>query len=171
MLDPAIPRSGPRSMDARGFAHVVLQHAFANLEEDYTLSDPCYAIVSSNYVNVASRVGFHFSAVDTYCSQFQDQNYITFRFKGGAADMIRRMRRIEAIGRILRSLGFTADVIGDLVTARYDKHDEQDTLGTIEMIGRLLQFMRQMDAAMTSDAVIDSVVDGFLAGRYRADAS
>jgi hypothetical protein len=57
------------------------------------------------------------------------------------------------------------------VTARYDKHDERDTLHTIEMIGRLLQFMRQMDAAMTSDGVIENVVDGFLAGRYGAERS
>jgi pyruvate,water dikinase len=157
-------------MDARGFMHVVLRQAFVNPQEDDTLRDPCYAIVSDTYVNVSARVGFHFSAVDSSCSDATLQNYVAFRFKGGAADAVRRVRRVDAIGRILRQLGFVTDVTDDLVTAQYVKQAREQTLHALEMLGRLLQFMRQMDAAMVSDAAVDQVVDDFLAGRYGLEA-
>jgi pyruvate,water dikinase len=166
MLHKGIPRFGARSMDTRGFVQIVLRQAFADPEADATLRDPCYAIISDAYVNLAARVGFHFSAVDGYCCDFESQNYLAFRFKGGAADTVRRTRRAEAIARILRDLGFTTDLAHDLVTAQYVKQPKTSTLRALEMLGRLLQFMRQMDAAMTSDEMVDRVVDDFLSGRY-----
>ncbi len=168
MLHPAIPRYGPRALDAKGFFQVVMQQALSP-EEDGTLRDPCFAIVSSTYVNLSARVGFHFSAVDAYCTEQQTENYIAFRFKGGAADVGRRMRRVEAIARILRHFGFATEVVNDLVTAQFIKHEREDTLRTLEIVGRLLQYMRQMDAAMASDQVADRVVDAFISGRYGLD--
>jgi pyruvate,water dikinase len=166
MLHPAIPRFGPRSIDAKGFLDVVLRQALANPQDDTTLRDPCYAIISDRYVNLATRVGFHFSAVDAHCGDVARENSVTFRFKGGAAGEVRRRRRVEAIARILRHSGFSTDVTGDLVNAQYRRRERGDTLRALEMLGRLLQFMRQMDAAMASDRVVTEVVDDFLSGRY-----
>jgi pyruvate,water dikinase len=163
MLHKDIPRFGPRAMDAKGFLHVVMRQAFADPEWDRTLRDPCYAIISDSYVNLATRVGFHFSAVDAYCSDAINLNYITFRFKGGAADEVRRVRRVRAIGRILKELGFSATVTGDLVAAQFLKRDRRDILRNLEMLGRLLQFMRQMDAAMASEQVMEQTIADFLA--------
>jgi pyruvate,water dikinase len=166
MLHPAIPRFGPRAMDAQGFFQVVMEQALSPSEWDRTLRDPCYAIISDRYVNLASRVGFHFSAVDAYCTDSLNQNYITFRFKGGAADEVRRARRVRAIAGILTALGFATEVKADLVSAQYLKQERASVLHTLDMLGRLLQFMRQMDAAMVSDGTVDRIVAAFLDGRY-----
>jgi pyruvate,water dikinase len=166
MLHPDIPRFGPRSIDTKGLLDVVLRQALANPQDDATLRDPCYAIISDRYVNLATRVGFHFSAVDAYCSDVANQNAVTFRFKGGAAGEVRRRRRVEAIALILRHSGFSTEVTGDLVNAKYRRRERADTLRALEMLGRLLQFMRQMDAAMASDQSVTSVADDFLSGRY-----
>ena len=166
MLHPSIPRFGPRAIDAKGLLDIVLRQALANPHEDATLRDPCYAIISDRYVNLATRVGFHFSAVDAYCTDVASQNSVTFRFKGGAAGEVRRRRRVEAIALILRHSGFSTNVTGDLVDAKYRRRERADTLRTLEMLGRLLQFMRQMDAAMASDERVAKVADDFLSGRY-----
>lgn len=166
MLHPGIQRFGPKAMDAGGFLHVMFRHALTNAEENPALRDPCFAIFSDKYLNMAARVGYHFSAVDAYCTQSIDQNYVVFRFKGGAADQARRVRRVRAIARILGELGFVTDVRGDLVAARFIKQGREETMRAIEMLGRLLQFMRQMDAAMVSDAVSDEVAQAFLEERY-----
>ena len=164
MLHKDIPRFGPRAMDARGFMSVMFRQAFAGPDRDGTLRDPSYAIVSDKYVNLATRVGFHFSVVDAYCTEALNQNYITFRFKGGAADKVRRIRRVAAIARILKKLGFSTTLTRDLVAAQYLKHGQEETLNALEMIGRLLQFMRQMDAAMTSDEAVGRAVEDFFSG-------
>ena len=41
-----------------------------------------------------------------------------------------------------------------------------ETACLIEQVGRLRQFMRQMDVAMTSEAAIDEVKDAFLKEDY-----
>ncbi|MCX6543303.1 MAG: PEP-utilizing enzyme [Acidobacteria bacterium] len=169
MLHPSIPRFGPRAIDTKGLLDVFMRQALANPHEDDTLRDPCYAIISDRYVNLATRVGFHFSAVDAYAGGVASQNSVSFRFKGGAAGEVRRRRRVEAIALILRHLGFSTNVTADLVDANYRRHDLADTLRAVEMLGRLLQFMRQMDAAMTSDERVAEVADDFLAGRYGPD--
>ena len=166
MLHPSIPRFGPRAIDAKGLLDIVLRQALANPHEDATLRDPCYAIISDRYVNLATRVGFHFSAVDAYCTDVASQNSVTFRFKGGADGEVRRRRRVEAIALILRHSGFSTNVTADLVDAKYRRRERADTLRTLEMLGRLLQFMRQMDAAMASDERVAKVADDFLSGRY-----
>jgi pyruvate,water dikinase len=171
MLHKGIPRFGPRAMDAKGFFHVMMRHGLSGAETESTLRDPCYAIVSDRYLNLASRVGYHFSAVDCYCCDAINQNYISFRFKGGAADAVRRERRVRAIAQILRELGFEATVRNDLLAASFRKREPQDILQNLEMLGRLLQFMRQMDAAMSSDAMVDKTVKDFLAGNYGLEPS
>jgi hypothetical protein len=42
----------------------------------------------------------------------------------------------------------------------------EETARMIEQIGRLLQFMRQMDVAMTSEAAVDEIADAFLHEDY-----
>lgn len=57
--------------------------------------DRSYCIASDKYLNFSSRVGYHYSVIDAYCGQTMAKNYITFHFKGGAADEIRRERRVR----------------------------------------------------------------------------
>jgi pyruvate,water dikinase len=166
MLHEKIPRFGPRPIDLRGFFSVMMHHASTSPEEESTFRDPCYAIVSDNYLNYTARVGYHFSVVDTYCSSSTNKNYISLFFGGGAADYVRRSRRARAIAHILKEHGFSVRLTNDLVNARLGKAPRDVTVGQLKMIGSLLQFFRQMDAAMASDETVQVMQDAFLRGDY-----
>jgi len=166
MLDERIPRFGPRPMDVSGFVSVMMRHALTSPEQEQTFRDPCYAIVSDRYLNYTARVGYHFGVVDAYCGFTRNKNYVSFHFKGGAADRVRRSRRVQAIAAVLKEHGFSVVVSEDLVNARIRRGNRDETAEKLEMIGRLLQFFRQMDAAMTSDDSVKFFQDAFLSGNY-----
>jgi len=166
MLDKRIARFGPRPMDLRGFMSIMARHAVTNPEEERTFRDPCYALVSDEYVNYTARVGYHFGVVDAYCGEAINKNYISILFRGGAADFTRRYRRARAIAGILDHYGFSTNVRGDALTARLSKRSQQETASQLEMVGRLLQFFRQMDAAMASEEFVNRVREAFIAGDF-----
>jgi len=68
---------------------------------------------------------------------------------------------------ILREHGFTVEAKGDLVAARYGKAARDQIRAHLEVLGRLLQFMRQLDVAMVDDRMVGEVARAFLEGRYR----
>jgi pyruvate,water dikinase len=166
MLCRKIPRYGPRAMDLGGLFSVMMRHAMTNPEEQDSFQNPCYALISDCYLNYSARVGYHFSVVDTYCSDNPNKNYISFLFRGGAADYVRRSRRIQAICEILKSHGFAVVMKDDAVSARLSKPGFAESMEKLEMIGRLLQFFRQMDAAMATDAHVQLMRDAFIRGDY-----
>ncbi|MCE5336290.1 MAG: hypothetical protein LLG06_17060 [Desulfobacteraceae bacterium] len=166
MLHEKIPRFGPRAMDMRGLFSIMMRHATTSPEEEQSFREPCYAIISDNYVNYTARVGYHFSIVDAYCSSIANKNYISLLFRGGAADYLRRNRRVRAIGDILKEYGFSVEVAHDRASARLSKASKEETLSRIEMIGSLFQFFRQMDAAMVDEHSVAIIRDAFLNGDY-----
>jgi pyruvate,water dikinase len=166
MLHPKIPRWGARPMDVGGFASVVFQHALSSPEQERTFRDPSYALVSDRYLNYAARVGYHFSIVDAYCGDTTNKNYIHLLFRGGAADSVRRGRRARAIALILKEWGLSVELRGDSTTGRIHKMPREETARLLDQVGRLLQFMRQMDVAMTSESAVEQVKDAFLRGDY-----
>jgi len=169
ILDPRLPRFGPRPIDLGGLVSVMMRHALSSPEQDPTFRDPCYALASDLYLNYAVRVGYHFGVVDTFCSPTPSRNYISFRFAGGAADPRRRGRRARSIATVLRECSFTVSAAGDVVQARLTKAGQGETAGHLRTLGRLLQFYRQMDAAMTSDASADCFARAFLEGDFKLE--
>jgi len=166
MLHEKIPRFGPRPMDLGGLLSIMMRHAATGPEADGTFRDPCYAMISDKYTNFTARVGYHFSVVDTYCGETQNKNYISLLFQGGAADYLRRTRRARAMADILKEHGFSVDLKHDLINARLNKGTREETVKQLEMIGSLLQFFRQMDAAMANDDAVILFRDAFLRGDY-----
>jgi pyruvate,water dikinase len=171
MLHKKIPRSGPRPIDMKGLFSIMMRHAATNPEADATFHDPCYALISDCYLNYTARVGYHFSVVDTYCSGSANKNYISILFRGGAADAVRRNRRVRAIAGILKEHGFSVILGDDMVSARLSKASREETVAHLEMVGSLLQFFRQMDAAMKSEAAVAWIKDAFLRGDYDLSGS
>jgi pyruvate,water dikinase len=166
MFHEKIQRFGAKPMDLGGFVSIMMRHAMNTPEQDASFRDPCYAIISDNYLNYTARVGYHFSVVDTYCGLTQNKNYISLVFHGGAADFLRRARRVRAIAGVLEHHGFRVKVNQDIVNARLNKPSREEAIVHLEMIGSLLQFFRQMDAAMTSDEAVAVFRDAFLRGDY-----
>jgi pyruvate,water dikinase len=166
MLHEKIPRFGPKSMDFHGFFSIMMRHAITNPEGERTFQDPCYAMISDNYLNYTARVGYHFGVVDTYCSPTPNKNYISLTFRGGAADLVRRIRRAKAIAGILKEYGFHVGLTNDVVNGRLGKASREEMVGHLKMIGSLFQFFRQMDAAMISDDAAEQFKEAFLKGDY-----
>jgi pyruvate,water dikinase len=171
MLHKDLVSPQPRPIELKGLFSVMSQQMFSNPHVSERFGDRSYALISDKYVNFSSRVGYHYSVLDAYCGHTTSKNYITFSFKGGAADDIRRNRRARAIAEILEALGFSVEVKGDRVSGRFQKFDQSMTKERLEMVGRLLQFTRQMDMLMGNEGSVKTIARCFLEGNYSCDLS
>ncbi|MEW6079206.1 MAG: PEP/pyruvate-binding domain-containing protein [Thermodesulfobacteriota bacterium] len=167
MLHKDLKPLEPRPIDVRGFLSVVSQQMLAPPNPVVErFGDRSYAIISDKYVNFSSRVGYHYSILDTFCGQTAMKNYIHFQFKGGAADNVRRNRRARLIRNILEARDFLVEVQGDRVTARFNKQAMELVLEKLDVLGRLLIFTRQMDMLMNTERSVDDLSARFLDGCY-----
>jgi pyruvate,water dikinase len=167
MLHEDLRGMEPRPIHVSGLLSVMREQMLSGPGERF--GDRSYAVISAKYLNFSSRVGYHYSILDSYCGDNINNNYITFSFKGGAADDVRRNRRVRAIAKVLEEEDFTVDVKGDQVSARLLKYPRPVIQDKLEMIGKLLLFTRQMDMLMHSEYSVDAVVKNFRAGNYRYD--
>jgi pyruvate, water dikinase len=169
MLHEGVRYMNPRPVELKGFFSVMSEQMLAPGHGGERFGDRSYAIISDKYLNFSSRVGYHYAILDSYCGQTLTNNYITFSFKGGAADDVRRNRRARCIGRILEELGFSVDVTGDRVNARFQRYECSVIAEKLDAMGRLLQFTRQMDMLMRSETAVDTIAQAFLTGNYNLE--
>jgi pyruvate, water dikinase len=161
----------PRPIEIKGFFSVMSEQMFTNPHVEERFGERSYALVSDRYMNFSSRVGYHYSVLDSYCGETRNKNYIHFSFTGGAADDVRRNRRARAISRIMENLGFAVEVKSDLLRARLQKCEAPLLVETLETLGRLLQFTRQLDMLMASESSVEVVARCFLEGNYACEIS
>ena len=160
---------GQNKMSWGGFASILMENILRDPEKEGEMGGPSYAILSAKYLNFSSRLGYHFTTIDTYCGQNINNNYITFYFKGGAADIDRRTRRARLIAAILKKLGFKVEQKGDLVKAELKKHNSYLIQEKLDMLGRLLGAMRTLDMVLADDRQLDWFRDEFFQGNYTFD--
>jgi pyruvate,water dikinase len=158
-----------RPIDFDGFFSVMREQMTAPPPTAERFGERSFAIVSDNYVNFSSRVGYHYSVLDSYCGPNIDMNYINFSFKGGAADFGRRNRRVRAISLILEKLDFVVNVQCDLVTGRIQKYGCDVLMEKLDLVGRLLLYTRQMDMLMKDEESVSAVARNFLSENYSLD--
>jgi len=168
MLREDVATTNPRPVNLKGFMSVMSEQMLTptNIAME-RFGDRSWAIISDTYVNFSSRVGYHYSVVDAYSGRTVNKNYINFQFKGGAADDVRRSRRSRGIAKVLQSLGFIVDTKADVVRARFQKHPAEAIEEALDHLGRLLQFTRQMDMLMQSEASVTMLAECFLNGDYQ----
>ncbi len=167
MLNPAVQARGPRPVNMRGFLSVMGQSVIGgNQEGSSRFGQRSYAIISDRYLNFSSRVGYHYAILDTWCGDSLSKNYIRFEFAGGAASDEQRVRRVRCIGLILKELGFTVELTGDRIRARYQKYPKSELCTRLDQLGRLLIMTRQMDMLMVNEAAVAACADKFLKGEY-----
>jgi pyruvate,water dikinase len=111
-------------------------------------------------------VGYHYGVLDSYCGATLSKNYITFSFKGGAADEVRRNRRARAIALILESIGMRVEVKADRVDAKAQKLEASILMENLDIIGRLFQFTRQLDMLMIDENMVGVAAKSFREGKY-----
>jgi hypothetical protein len=154
----AVPWAGPPPVNAKGFLSVMFQ----------CTRDPCldpgvvrpfakknHIIISKRFCNLTSRLGFHHTTAEAFVGGDARENYASFEFKGGAACIDRRERRVHLISRILKRFGFYTDIDGDDLLARIDARPAQHLLEHLKILGYLMTHTRQLDMVMCNEASVD----------------
>ncbi len=130
------------------------------------LGEKSYLLVADEYMNLNSRLAYHFTLVDACVSEVPGNNYISFRFAGGGATRTRRNMRACFIEQCLAHFGFQVDRRGDLVNAWFKKAPAAATELNLDILGRLMACCSQLDMYMTSSSVVNWYVQQFLEGNY-----
>jgi pyruvate,water dikinase len=150
-----------------GFASIIAQTAIRDPMSEGRMGAPSYALIGGHYLNFSSRLGYHFTTIDTFCGPEVNDNYITFYFKGGAADIGRRSRRALMISQILKQLGFKVAQKGDMVQGEIKKYQEGLLAEKLDLLGRLLGSVRLLDMHLAHDRQVDWYVEQFMRGNYQ----
>ncbi len=128
------------------------------------------AVVTKDYLNLSLSMGFHYVILDAYLSSHPFNNYISFSFKGGAAELRKRELRVTLVGRILQRLGFEVKKTRDFLKARI-KADTAETLAKkLNTIGRMLGVTRLLDIAMSSEETVEQYLERFFNQDYSLEA-
>jgi hypothetical protein len=166
MYFPGITWSGPIGVNLKGLM-VIMAQSTSRPEEDFW--DKTYALLSGEYMNYNSRLGYHYTSVDAYVCDKPMNNHIRFMFKGGAADDVRRARRARFIGAVLEEMGFEVVVQKDLVDSRFLGRDRTSTETNLDLIGRLMGCSRQRDMVMNDESIVSWHIEAFLRKNYTFD--
>ncbi|HUI54527.1 MAG TPA: PEP/pyruvate-binding domain-containing protein [Bryobacteraceae bacterium] len=134
------------------------------------LGDKSYLLVADEYMNLNTRLAYHYSLVDACLSDNPGNNYISFRFEGGGATRQRRSLRACFLETCLVRNGFQADRRADLVNAWFRKAPADQVAERLDVLGRLLACSSQLDMYMTSREVMTWFVQQFLEGNYSFEA-
>ena len=156
--------AGPVEFDLGGFFSVVSR---AFIQSDVTdEGGKAYVLLSKDYLNLHSRLAYHFTVIDTVCSDISDNNYLSFRFGGGGADADGRAQRALLLKEILTVLDFRVNVKGDTVTSMFRGGTRVETEKRIDQLGRLIGFTRQLDMTLRNGRIRERYVKAFLDGNY-----
>ena len=162
----AVPWTGPPPVHTGGLMSVMFE---ATMNPNLTVASGTkytqknYFMVSRNYCSLQSRFGFHFCGVEALVSERISENYASFQFKGGAANLERRIRRAKFVAGLLEEFDFRARVREDNMFARVEGLDRETMGHRLKVLGYLITHTRQLDMIMTNRAAVEERRRVFLA--------
>lgn len=161
----AFPWEGPPPISAKGFGEIIFQSAMRpDLDPSVAsnLTTKNYFLVSKHFCNLSVRLGYHYSMIEAYLSDLLTESYVTFRFKGGAADMRRKAVRAKLLADILLNYDFRVELRSDALLARLKKQPIEYLERRLEILGYLITHSRQLDMVMNRPHAVEQYREKFL---------
>lgn len=149
-------------LDAKGFMGMIAHTATIPEADLEKAGESSFVFVAAKYMNFAIRLGYHLSTVEAYAGENINNNYIKFFFKGGGAVRDRRLRRVRLITEILKGMDFNVTVTDDVIEALLMKYKRATIEATLEVMGKLTAYTKQLDMVMYNDAVTDMYISEFI---------
>jgi len=147
----AMPWEGPPAMNGRGFLSVMFEASMnpnLNMTAGTNFAFKNYFMISREFCSLQSRFGFHFCSAEALTGEHEVENYIGFRFFGGAAEPERRRMRAKFVGDILEEYGFRTRVWEDSLAARVEGRSQKYMVRRLEVLGHVIMHTRQLDMIM-----------------------
>jgi len=120
-----------------------------------------YAVCGHDYLNLNIRFGYHFTVVDTLCSENSAQNYCLIRFAGGGGTAEGRYFRLKYLEEILRRIGFQVTSKTDLLDARLEALPVDQMTQRLFTLGRMLGTSKLMDMVLKDDESVATHLELF----------
>lgn len=152
------PWDGPPALNAKGFLSVLFE-ASANPNLDPASQSTQYTeknvfLIAKRFCSMRCRFGFHFLSMDCLLGERERERFIIFQFKGGAANLARRIRRVHFVAEMLAQFDFATEISGDTLTARMEEGSEKKLLSALRVIGYLTMHTRQLDMIMGDERAL-----------------
>lgn len=153
----AVPWRGPPPIDGRGLMSVLFQgssNRSVAVGQGNGLAERNYFMISRYFCSLTSRLGYHFSTIESVAGDTETDNYICFQFRGGAADHQRRNSRVRFLADILEENGFRTTLQDDKLIARIESRDTLAICQKLKILGYLTIHTRQLDMIMNNRASV-----------------
>ena len=116
-------------------------------------SEKSYAVLSRDFLFISLHMGYHFTSIEARCTQLETLNYIRLQYKDGGSTFERRARRIALLAEILRRQGYECTTKADFLDAALTVVPFEQCRNLLHVLGRLSILTKQLDMALSSDAV------------------
>lgn len=157
----AFPWAGPPPVSLRGFGSIIFQST-RNPQLDPGVRSGMaarnYFLISKNFCNLSVRLGYHFALVEANLSELVTESYVSFQFKGGAADEQRRRQRVDILRQFLEPLHFHIEQKIDALSARIEKRPLPFLKERLVVLGYLLIHTRQIDMIMGDERAVEGLM-------------
>ncbi len=154
------PWEGPPPLNAKGFLSVLFE-ATANPSLDPASQSSQYTeknvfLIARRFCSMRCRFGFHFLSLDCLLGERERERFLVFQFKGGAADLSRRIKRVHFVAELLAQFDFATEITGDILSARLEQSSEEKLLSAVRVLGYLVMHTRQLDMIMDDDRALSA---------------
>lgn len=161
----AFPWEGPPPVSMSGLGSIIFQSTMRpELDPAVAskLTTKNYFLISRNFCNLSVRLGYHYAMIEAYLSELKTESYITFRFKGGAADLRRKAVRAGLLADILKRYNFRIELRSDALLARIKMAPVAHLEQRLQILGYLTLHARQLDMVMTQPGAVDRYREKFI---------